>query len=266
MSDTENVERIANRRSAPVARTAAKTARKKRTTRSSTFKLRGRREKHAPIGKYEELENEVEEKLSEEEDLVDDVEDENKEGKEDADFDEGEDKVEDVSCVSDNEASASASPVRSLRNKKISKPISFGPAKKRTPSSKFSSLMKRSRKQAKTYGMQFSRKDCCAAVNGGVSPQAPSAKLSSEDGDDQVECFPRGSCMSCFLLYLTVYLFTPSLYLVLLFLSRTCCGLTFIDSVLCVIFLYDLYDSECFCCCLLMGAAVLSSSWAKRAD
>ncbi|KAL5258981.1 hypothetical protein ACHWQZ_G009447 [Mnemiopsis leidyi] len=187
MSDTENVERIANRRSAPVVRTATKTARKKRTTRSSTFKLRGRREKRAPIGKYEELENEVEEKLSEEEDLVDDMEDENKEGKEDADFDEGEDKVEDVSCVSDNEASASASPVRSLRNKKISKPISFGPAKKRTPSSKFSSLMKRSRKQAKTYGMQFSRKDCCAAVNGGVSPQASSAKLSSEDGDDQVQ-------------------------------------------------------------------------------
>ena len=191
MSDTENVERIANRRSVPVSRTAAKSAKKKRTTRSSTFKLRGRREKRAPIGKYEELENDVEEKLSddEDEDLVDEVEGDNKEGKEDADFtlEEGEEKVEEIASVSDNEGPASASPVRSLRNKKISKPISFAPAKKRTPSSKFSSLMKRSRKQAKTYGMQFNRKDSSASTTTSLPPLASSAKLSSEDGEDQVE-------------------------------------------------------------------------------
>ncbi|XP_063679688.1 uncharacterized protein DDB_G0286299-like isoform X1 [Bolinopsis microptera] len=188
MSDTENNERIANRRSAPVVRSTAKRTKKKRTTRSS-FKLRGSREKRAPVVKYEEIEDEVEEKLSdEEEDLEEGEKKEEKEEevKEELTLEEEEEKEEEApeSSVSDQEAgSSAASPVRNLRNKKVAKPISLSTAKKRTPSSKFSSLMKRSRKQAQSYGMQFSRKELS---NTSVSPTASSAKLSSEDGDDQV--------------------------------------------------------------------------------
>lgn len=191
MSDTENNERIANRRSGTVSRGAAKRTKRKRTTRAS-FKLRGRREKRTPaaVVKYEEIEDEVEEKLSDEEgadegekdaeDTEFKVEEEGQGANEEEEEGEEEELVEALS--DDNENSSVPSTVRNLRNKKTVKaPISFT-AKKRGPSSKFSSLMKRSRKQARTYEMQFNRKDSAS-----VSPVAvSSAKLSSEDGDDQV--------------------------------------------------------------------------------
>ena len=189
MSDTENNERIANRRSAPVVRSTAKRTKKKRMTRS-TFKLQGARKKRTPVVKYEEIENEIEEKLSDDEDEepVEELE-EKKPVKEEADLkpEEAEEKEEEMgdTSVSDQEAAATSfSPVRSLRNKKITKPVTFLAAKKRTPSSKFSSLMKRSRKQAQTYGMQFNRKEVAATSVSSLAP--PSAKLSSEDGEDQV--------------------------------------------------------------------------------
>ena len=218
MSDTENNERIANRRSAPVVRSTAKRTKKKRTTRSS-FKLRGSREKRAPVVKYEEIEDEVEEKLSDEEG-EEEVKEE--EVKEELQLEEEEEKEEEApeSSVSDQEAgSSAASPVRSLRNKKVTKPVSLSAAKKRTPSSKFSSLMKRSRKQAQSYGMQFSRKEL---TNTSVSPTASSTKLSSEDGDDQVATFTCCSLTLSLHDYLVLSLLITSLIYLLLLKSLFC--------------------------------------------
>lgn len=151
------------------------------------------------MGKYEEVEQEVEERVSDMEEEGEIKVEKKKRGaqiketstppqpsKEDGVvIEEDEAPSDEHEHVEDDKSLAkpcSPSNMRNLRNKNIS--TSYLASKRRSSSSKFSDLMKRSRQQASTYRRHFVSKPPHTSP---VSAPAPSsAKLSSEEEEDQV--------------------------------------------------------------------------------
>ena len=182
-------------------------------TRSSQ-KLRRRSKR---VGKYEEIEPEIEERLSDEDDTGSIKDEKIKKKKKKAvkeiplPFKEGKEETEETEIIEEDiieadiieedevpsedqededgrpQYKSSPSNVRNLRNKNT--PSTFLTSKKRSSSSKFSDLMKLSRQQASTYSRHFVNKtDKTASTT--PPPPPSSAKLSSEEGDDQVLRLP----------------------------------------------------------------------------
>ena len=155
-SDAENDDLLAN---ASPSRSPSKRPKRRRPDRSYV-KLR-KRGKRAPVVKYEEIEPEVEERLSDSDDKEEEEDEDEKGEKEEKEKEEKEEEEEEeeeeVSDQEEDEEDSNISSPSNVRNlRKKGRPLSLG-SKKLGRSKKFSDLMKRSRKQAQSYGMKFNR-------------------------------------------------------------------------------------------------------------